>query len=177
MRWALALILAGGLGVAAVRAGWGTLSSTRARGPAVVVLPAAKVAYDASQDRTVFATGPLRLGGGFTASASFAVSGRVSRGTPLVPGVVLTIEGPLDVQRSGTGEIVDVGVYYAASMKQRIGRVARDGGTASVALEPAAFAALSGAEDAAVKVGSSTIELTPDARGAFRSLSDRCGGK
>jgi hypothetical protein len=174
VRWTIWVILLTCLGVAAIRAGWGKLSNTLGfvRPPT-----AARTTYDPSNNRTLVATGPLTLPGGFTASASFALSGRATSGTPLVPGVTLTLVGPFDVARSGTGEIVDLTVLSRGTSKRKVGRVTLDGGSATVAFEVHEFATLVDADDASVVVGASTVRLTPEARAAFRHLAAQCRAK
>jgi hypothetical protein len=180
MRWATWLILLACVGVAGIRAGWGRLSGTLGiartiAGPSTAA--AARTTYDPSSNRTVVNSGPVQLPGGFTASAFFALSGRATSGTPLVPGVTLTLVGPFDVAKTGTGEIVDLTVRYGGAPKHKVGRITQDARTASVAMPVREFAALADAEDAAVVVGASTVQLTPEARAAFRRLAAQCGNK
>jgi hypothetical protein len=179
MRWAAVVILLACLCVAVVRANRSIGASAHAaRGSASAAAVDDDLAkYDRAGDRTTVASGPLRLANGFDVSASFALSGHATTGAPLVPGVTLTVTGPLDVSRTGTGEIVDFGVRYGGSSKNMLGRVARDGRTASVALPPAAFTALAGADDAAVRVGATTVALTPEVRASFRAMAARFAGR
>ena len=132
-----------------------------------------RTTYEEGRGETVLATAPQPAPGGFTLTATITLGGRATAGTPLAPGVVLTVAGPLDVASHGTGDIVDVAAHFGGSAKKRLGRIDRDGKSAVVPLDPAAFRTLANSGDAALHVGGSKIPLTPDACAAFRALAAR----